>query len=293
MHSTEEILRAAAEWTWFPRGSERDDSELLLVRYPARLGGRVRASQVHSRAVAAAVIEHAVDRTRAWGASEITFWSNPSDSPDLESELRRRGAEHIDTVAVFAGAIDAGSNDAGAIDAGSNDAPAIETVSIDVPQNATAEVIRTLEQVREADAINAPVWEQDPLDEDGLRAELADLHEALASGAGIHVLGRLDGEAVSTGGCTIVDGFTRLWGAATLPTARGRGAYRAVLAERLRLGAEHGATTALVKGRVSTSAPILARAGFRHFGDERAYRLEIPADRTRLPRERASAQTVP
>lgn len=273
MHSTEEILRAAAEWTWFPRGSERDDSELLLVRYPARLGGRVRASQVHSRADAAAVIEHAVDRTRAWGASEITFWSNPSDSPDLESELRRRGAEHIDTVAVFAGAI--------------------EAVSIDVPQNATAEVIRTLEQVREADAINAPVWEQEPLDEDGLRAELADVHEALASGAGIHVLGRLDGEAVSTGGCTIVDGFTRLWGAATLPTARGRGAYRAVLAERLRLGAEHGATTALVKGRVSTSAPILARAGFRHFGDERAYRLVIPADRTRLPRERASGQTVP
>lgn len=298
MHSTEEILRAAAEWTWFPRGSERDDSELLLVRYPARLGGRVRASQVHSRADAATVIEHAVDRTRAWGASEITFWTNPSDSPDLESELRRRGAEHIDTVAVFAGAIDAVSNDAVSNDAvsndaGSNDAGAIEAVSIDVPQNATAEVIRTLEQVREADAINAPVWEQDPLDENGLRAELADVHEALASGAGIHVLGRLDGEAVSTGGCTIVDGFTRLWGAATLPTARGRGAYRAVLAERLRLGAEHGATTALVKGRVSTSAPILARAGFHHFGDERAYRLVIPADRTRLPRERASGQTVP
>jgi GNAT superfamily N-acetyltransferase len=255
MHTTDDILRAAAEWAWFPRGSERDDSELLLVRYPERLGGRVRASQVHSGADAAAVIEHAIDRTRAWGAAEITFWSNPSDSPDLEAELRRRRAEHIDTVAVFA-------------------CP-IEAVSIDVPQNASAELIRTLAQVREADAINVPVWEQDPLDEEGLRAELADVHEALASGAGIHVLGRLDGEAVSTGGCTIVDGFTRLWGAATLPRARGRGVYRAVLAERLRLGTEHGAKTALVKGRVSTSAPILARAGFHHFGDERAYRLKV------------------
>lgn len=256
MHTTEEILRAAAEWAWFPRGSERDDSELLLVRYPERLGGRVRASQVHSRADAATVIEHAIDRTRSWGASEITFWSNPSDSPDLEAELLHRSAEHIDTVAVFACPIDA--------------------VSIDVPRTATAEVIRTFDQVRAADAINVPVWEQAPLDEDGLRTELADVHEALASGAGIHVLGRLDGEAVSTGGCTIVDGFTRLWGAATLERARGRGVYRAVLAERLRLGAEHGATTALVKGRVSTSAPILARAGFRHYGDERAYRLVIP-----------------
>jgi hypothetical protein len=36
-----------------------------------------------------------------------------------------------------------------------------------------------------------------------------------------------------------------------------------------------GATTALVKGRISTSAPILARAGFTHYGDERGYLLEV------------------
>lgn len=48
-----------------------------------------------------------------------------------------------------------------------------------------------------------------------------------------------------------------------------------MLAERLRVGAELGATTAIVKGRVSTSAPILARAGFTHYGDERAYALNV------------------
>lgn len=119
------------------------------------------------------------------------------------------------------------------------------------------------------------VWDQSPLDEEGLRVELAEISSTLDAGAGFRVLGRLDGEAVSTGGCTIVDGFTRLWGAATLASARGRGAYRAVLAERLRGSAELGARTALVKGRISTSAPILARAGFRHYGDERAYRLAV------------------
>lgn len=67
----------------------------------------------------------------------------------------------------------------------------------------------------------------------------------------------------------------RLWGAATVPESRGRGAYRAVLDGRLRLGAEMGATTALVKGRISTSAPILARAGFEHMGDERGYVLTV------------------
>ena len=54
-----------------------------------------------------------------------------------------------------------------------------------------------------------------------------------------------------------------------------RGAYRAVLAERLRLAAEAGASLALVKGRVATSAPILARAGFRRCGGERRYRLSL------------------
>ncbi|UJP09015.1 hypothetical protein L2X99_11080 [Microbacterium sp. KUDC0406] len=48
-----------------------------------------------------------------------------------------------------------------------------------------------------------------------------------------------------------------------------------MLAERLRVGAELGATTALVKGRVSTSAPILARAGFSQYGDERSYVLTV------------------
>lgn len=255
MHSTDDILRAAAAWFWVPRDGEHENVELQLVRYPARLGGGVRASQVRSDRTAAEVLDHAIDRTRAWGARELTFWTNPSDGPDLEDELRGRGAEHIDTVTAFA--------------------LAMERVSIDVPSEASAEVVRTLEQVRAVDAINVPVWEQAPLDADGLRVELAEIRDGLAGREGFRVLGRLDGDAVSTGGCTVVDGFARLWGAATLEQARGSGAYRAVLAERLRVSAAWGASTALVKGRVATSAPILTRAGFTQYGDERSYRLRL------------------
>ena len=254
-HTTDEILRAAAAWVWFPRDSEHVNEHLQLVRYPARFGGGVRGSQVSSSLDAAAVLDHAIERTRDWGESTLTFWTNPSDAPDLEDELRRRGAEHIDTVAVLARAID--------------------ELEIDVPANTSAEVVRTLDQVREVDAINVPVWEQKPLDEEGLRTELAEVVAGTAAGEGVRVLGRLEGRAVSTGGCTLVGGFTRLWGAATLAEARGHGAYRAVLAERLRASAERGATTALVKGRISTSAPILRRVGFIHHGDERAYRLTV------------------
>lgn len=257
-HTADDVLRAAAAWVWFPRDSEQTDDHLQLVRYPARFGGGVRGSQVRSSSDATTVLDHAIARTREWGESRLTFRTNPSDTPDLEEELQRRGAEHVDTVTVFA--------------------RALEELRIDVPADATAEVVRTLEQIREVDAINVPVWEQAPLDEAGLLVEYDEVTAGLHDRRMVRVLGRLDGRAVSTGGCTLVDGFTRLWGAASLEESRGRGAYRAVLAERLRISAEFGAKTALVKGRVATSAPILARVGFQRFGDERAYRLDVDPD---------------
>lgn len=256
MHSVDDIMRASAAWVWFPRGSEQERTELQLVRHPARFGGGVKASQVDSTADPGAVLDHAIERTRAWGETELTFWTNASDRPDLEDELQRRGARHVDTVAVLA--------------------RPVEGAPIDVPDDVTAEVVRTIDQIRELDRINVAVWEhQNPLSEQGLRDELDENNESLASRSGGRILSRVDGTAVSTGGCTIADGFVRLWGAGTLPEARGRGAYRAVLAGRLQLGAEMGATTALVKGRISTSAPILARAGFEHLGDERGYVLTV------------------
>ena len=89
------------------------------------------------------------------------------------------------------------------------------------------------------------------------------------------MLARVDGEPASSGGCTLDGEVAKLWGAVTLPEFRRRGGYRAVLAERLRLARDHGATLALVKGRVETSAPILARAGFTDYGEERCYWLSI------------------
>ncbi|MFF7291548.1 hypothetical protein ACFY9N_03350 [Microbacterium sp. NPDC008134] len=255
MHSSEEILRAAAEWAWFPRGSESESAELLLVRYPRRFGGGVRGSQVHSSLSAAEVVDRAIARTALWEEDVLTFWTNPSDGPDLEDELRRRGAEHIDTVAVFAAPID--------------------STTIHPPADTTVEVVTTLPQIREVDAINVAVWEQLPLDESGLSEELDEVAGSLVAKSHGRVLARIEGRAVSTGGVTLADGFARLWGAATFQGQRGRGAYRAVLAERLRLAQSWGAETALVKGRISTSAPILRRSGFAHYGDERAYRLVV------------------
>ncbi len=254
-HTVDEILRAAAAWVWFPRDSEHEREDLLLVRDPERFGGGARGSQVDSRLDPAGVVDRALARTKAWGAPRLTFWTSSADRPDLEDELRRRGAEHVDTVAVFARPLD--------------------DAAVEVPDDVTVEVVRTLGQVLDVDAVNVPVWQQQPLDAEGLQVEFAEVSAALEAREGFRVLARIGGRAVSTGGCTIDDGFVRLWGASTLEGDRGRGAYRAVLAERLRQSAAWGAKTALVKGRISTSAPILARAGFTHYGDERAYRLTL------------------
>ena len=44
---------------------------------------------------------------------------------------------------------------------------------------------------------------------------------------------------------------------------------------RLRRGLARGARMALVTGRVQTSGPILRRAGFERYGEERSYRVPL------------------
>jgi hypothetical protein len=97
----------------------------------------------------------------------------------------------------------------------------------------------------------------------------------LAAWSSFRVLASVRGEPASVGGCTLRGEVAQLWGAVTLREYRRRGAYRAVLAERLRLARAHGATLALVKGRVETSGPILLRAGFTGYGEERCYWLPL------------------
>jgi len=98
----------------------------------------------------------------------------------------------------------------------------------------------------------------------------------LASWSSFRVLALVGDEPASTGGCTLRGEIAQLWGAVTLRPFRHRGSYRAVLAERLRLAREHGAALAIVKGRAGTSGPILLRAGFSDYDEERCYWLSVP-----------------
>lgn len=80
----------------------------------------------------------------------------------------------------------------------------------------------------------------------------------------------LDGGAVGFGRAVFVDGAAYLMGGSTLPHARGRGVYRALVHARWRDAQARGAQVLLVQA-VEESRPILERLGFTPLGSIRLF----------------------
>lgn len=76
-------------------------------------------------------------------------------------------------------------------------------------------------------------------------------------------LATVDGKAAGAASSRFVDRIGLLSGAAVIPSLRRRGAYRALLAARLRDMRASGVEHAVTLARAETSAPICARHGFR------------------------------
>ncbi|HEV2593272.1 MAG TPA: hypothetical protein VGU02_15425 [Gaiellaceae bacterium] len=79
----------------------------------------------------------------------------------------------------------------------------------------------------------------------------------------------IDGQIVARASAAHGEHGVTLFGGATLPDARGRGAYRALVAARWRDAAERG-TPLVVTQAGEMSRPILARLGFHEVGTVRA-----------------------
>ncbi|MCP3144564.1 GNAT family N-acetyltransferase [Pyxidicoccus xibeiensis] len=84
---------------------------------------------------------------------------------------------------------------------------------------------------------------------------------------------RLGAEVVGTAGLVLRDGYAYLLGAQVLETARGQGAYRALVTARLEFLRERGIGYAVTQAREATSAPILEHLGFETLFRSRCYRL--------------------
>ncbi len=266
--TAQRVLDAAAAMEFVPEGAvEVRTDDYRLVRHPDwMLGTTVGAAQVTwSRTVRPLgdVIDEVAERVCGWGLPGVAWWVSAVSRPAGTGEaLRARGAGLVDAMQVLAREL---GDDHG---------------QPSVPSGITVELVRDERTFRAASAVSVQGWGSVEPDEAQIARQLKETLQDLATWSSFRVVAFADSEPVSTGSCTLAgevaqERIALLWGAITLLASRGHGSYRAVLTERLRLAREHGATLAMAKGRALASGPILLRAGFTDFGEERCYWLPV------------------
>jgi hypothetical protein len=259
--SAQQVLDAAAAWVWVPDGAlEVRTDDYQLIRYPGRvLDAGFPAAQVVSSQTArplGEVIAEVAGQVRGWELPSVDWWISAATRPaGTEAALLAQGAELTEKLNVVGCPLD---------DTALRPEP---------PAGVVVELVQDERTLRAASSVAVTGWGRAQPDEAELAQQLRQAQHHLSTGFEFQVVAYIDGKPVSAGGCTLKGEEVLLWGGITLPGARRRGAYRAVLAERLRLAREHGASLALVKARPDTSAPILLRAGFTEYGQQRRYRL--------------------
>jgi hypothetical protein len=259
------VLDAAVASEWRPDSAvEVLTDDYRLIRYPDwALDSAFPAAQVtrsHSERGAAEVIGEVAGRVRQWGRPGVAWWVSSETRPaDTETALRAAGGKQIDAVQILARELD-------------GDDPGL---AAHVPGDVSVELVAGERAFRAASAVAVRGWGRKEPAGAALAREYAAAVRDLAAWSSFRVLASVRGEPAAVGGCTLRGEVAQLWGAVTLREYRRRGAYRAVLAERVRLAHVHGATLALAKGRIETSGPILIRSGFALYDEERCYWLPV------------------
>lgn len=250
----DEVVRAVDEWLWVPEDGQRIDTpDGVLVRWPSWFEHPASLLRFHPAGDPAAALRDFGQRARDLGADRLQVWVTLGADPSLDDVVRQAGGVHEETLGVLALDLTADLRDL---------RPATH---LEIRRDDT-----DLATHRDYYLLNAEVFGGSvPSDEDlaaSLVRQVPDQFSLVAYDAG---------RPVGSGGTTIAGTVARLWGGCVVEDARGRGVYRAVLEQRLRAGIEHGCTMALVKGNLATSGPILGRAGFTTYGEERLYQLPL------------------
>jgi GNAT superfamily N-acetyltransferase len=266
--TSERVRAASAAWVFLPDGAPRvATEEYLLVRYPDWFERPVQLVRFDPRRDAPVALAEVVDLARRLvdpgrpATSQVACWVRLGAVDAMERvEASYRGAggvldETVDVLALDLGGLD----------------PQTLAPARDVELRWSDDLAVMID----AAELGAKVFGGSAGDRAALAAQHPGELAKLRSGGGGAVVAYLDGRPVGSGGLTVVGADARFWGGAVLPDARGRGVYRALLAARLRYALDHGATLALVKGRVQTSGPILRRAGFTGHGQERSWLISL------------------
>lgn len=130
------------------------------------------------------------------------------------------------------------------------------------PAEIAAREVRTFDEFAEAAEVQ---WKAFGAPEHELADRRAALRERWESSATVMHAAWLDGRLVCAGSCSPTPYGVALFGGASLPEARGRGAYRALIRARWEFARDQGAPALLTQAG-SMSQPILERLGFRRVG---------------------------
>jgi GNAT superfamily N-acetyltransferase len=139
-----------------------------------------------------------------------------------------------------------------------DDASVIYEIAVPAPVSEPAIAVRTTRNRRAWVALLNVAFSEGSDD-----AELRQTLQFLAAGASILTIASLDGRDVGAGAILIIDEFALLIAGGVLPDARRQGVHQALVAARLRIAYERGATRAAVK--TVPGSPVertAARAGF-------------------------------
>jgi hypothetical protein len=272
----EAALRESERWVHIPRDGKRiEDGRRLLVHLPKRWGtSRVWRSWVADEGRASDLIEETIGEVRAAGGGRLVWHTGDRVAPPfMDGCLARHGFQTAEELEVLAFSLES------------------RLPRIGVTEDATVELVRDAEALREALSVDSEVFRSPPPSGEEFSeyaGELENLRRrergegaslALRFVASVDSASEYGGnngrKVVAAAGAQLVDETLRLWGAARREGFRGRGAYGALVLKRCRVKRRLGATLALAKANVATSASILKRAGFCRIGSERRHTLEI------------------
>jgi len=138
-----------------------------------------------------------------------------------------------------------------------------------VPAGVTVEELSS-ENLEEYTDTNIVGWGQNGDEAERIRRSIrSDFEKEDMSHQGF--LARYNGQPVSTGLVRVVGNAGYLYGGSTCPEFRGKGAYRGLVAHRLKWLAARGIPRAFVLARKATSAPICRNLGFKIACECRSY----------------------
>ena len=280
----EAILRESERWVHVPwDGTCLEDERRLLVYLSGRWGmSRVWRTRAADESVAGRIIEETTREVLGAGGGRIVWHTGDRVAPPFMDEcLAGHGFEMMEELDVLAFVL---GNDCG---------PRLPWLG--VPGGVNVGLARDARVIGEVLGVDSEVFGA-PSPSVGEIAEYAgeleklgrlERGESLGHGASLALrfAANVDGvsgqkrddtrSVIAAAGSQLVGETLRLWGAATLKEFRGRGAYKALVLERCRVGMDLGATLAITKANVASSSSILKRAGFHRVGTERRHVLEI------------------